>query len=177
MTRQIINIGTGPDSYTGDNLRTAFTKVNDNFAQLYAGNVGANTSVNVLSVNTVATNGNVNAGNVNVQYQIISNGNISAPYFNGNGRNLTGIVTSANLGNLTIGGLTNQTLTGSVPGSLGLRPTLGSGVFMVLESNVAGSFANINFQGFASNLASISTTQSNANLRLIANSASIILCD
>jgi hypothetical protein len=30
MTRQIINIGTGPDSYTGDNLRTAFIKVNDN---------------------------------------------------------------------------------------------------------------------------------------------------
>ena len=102
MTRQSINIGTGPDSYTGDNLRTAFTKVNDNFAQLYVGNVGANTSINVLTANTVSTNGNVNAGNVLVQYQVIASGNISAPIFIGNGRYLTGITASANSGNSAV---------------------------------------------------------------------------
>lgn len=98
MTRQIINIGTGPDSYTGDNLRTAFTKVNDNFAQLYVGNVGANTSINVLTANTVSTNGNVNAGNVLVQYQVIASGNISGNYILGNGSQLTGLgLTSTNV--------------------------------------------------------------------------------
>lgn len=211
MTRQIINIGTGPDSYTGDNLRVAFTKVNDNFAQLYAGNVGANTSVNVLSANSVATNGNINAGNVNVQYQVVSNGNITAAYFIGDGSQisnlpagnysntnvasylptysgnvnaayyfgdgsqLTGITATANLGNLFVDGVTNQTLTGSTVGSLGLKPFTGNAVVMVLESTTAGSFANIGFQGFTNNLATISVPQANANLRLSSNGATITL--
>lgn len=175
MTRQIINIGTGPDSYTGDNLRTAFTKVNDNFAQLYAGNVRANTSVNILTANGVATNGNVNTGNVNVQYQIISSGNVSAPYFNGNGRNLTGVQVTANLGNLIIDGPTNQTITGTTTGSMALRPYLNSGLAMILESNVAGSFGNLFFGAFQNNLSTISTQQTNSNLQLSANSARIIL--
>lgn len=37
MARQIINIGTTPRDRTGDRLRTAFKKVNENFAELYAG--------------------------------------------------------------------------------------------------------------------------------------------
>lgn len=35
MAQQIINIGTDPDSGTGDDLRTAFTKVNENFTEVY----------------------------------------------------------------------------------------------------------------------------------------------
>lgn len=48
MSRQIINTGTGPGAGNGDPLRTAFTEINSNFAELYA-NV-ANLSSSVTSV-------------------------------------------------------------------------------------------------------------------------------
>ena len=42
MAIQTINIGTNPNDGTGDDLRTAFDKVNDNFAELLA--VGGETN-------------------------------------------------------------------------------------------------------------------------------------
>ena len=36
MARQVINIGTAPNDGTGDPLRTAYTKCNDNFSELYS---------------------------------------------------------------------------------------------------------------------------------------------
>jgi hypothetical protein len=44
MAKQVINIGTTANDGTGDPLRTAFDKVNDNFTELYsddAGDVGS----------------------------------------------------------------------------------------------------------------------------------------
>lgn len=35
MSKQIINVGAAPNDGTGDPLRTAFTKVNANFSELY----------------------------------------------------------------------------------------------------------------------------------------------
>ena len=35
MAQQTINLGTGPDDNTGDHLRSAFTKVNENFGEMY----------------------------------------------------------------------------------------------------------------------------------------------
>jgi len=37
MAKQTINIGTVANDKTGDQLRTAFTKTNDNFTELYTG--------------------------------------------------------------------------------------------------------------------------------------------
>ena len=37
MTKQTIQIGSAPNDHTGDPLRVAFTKVNDNFTELYDG--------------------------------------------------------------------------------------------------------------------------------------------
>jgi hypothetical protein len=37
MTRQSINIGSGPNDKSGDPLRTAFNKINNNFTELYSG--------------------------------------------------------------------------------------------------------------------------------------------
>ena len=34
MTQQIINLGAAPNNGDGDNLRTAFDKVNENFDQV-----------------------------------------------------------------------------------------------------------------------------------------------
>ena len=36
MAQQTINIGTAPDDHTGDPVRTAFQKTNDNFTEVYA---------------------------------------------------------------------------------------------------------------------------------------------
>jgi hypothetical protein len=44
MAKQVINIGTMADNKSGDPLRTAFTKVNENFTELYNRPVGANLS-------------------------------------------------------------------------------------------------------------------------------------
>lgn len=41
MAQQTIDIGTGPDDNTGDHLRGAFTKVNDNFDELYLATSGS----------------------------------------------------------------------------------------------------------------------------------------
>lgn len=35
MTKQVINVGTSPNSRTGDTLRTAFIKINENFNDVY----------------------------------------------------------------------------------------------------------------------------------------------
>jgi hypothetical protein len=37
MTQQIVNIGSGPNDSSGDPLRVAFNKINNNFIELYSG--------------------------------------------------------------------------------------------------------------------------------------------
>ena len=117
MTQQIINVGTGPDSYTGESLRTAFQKVNENFSQLYVGNVGANISGNIVTANGFVTSGAVTTGTV------AAAGNISAYYFTGNGSQLTGITGTANTGDIEFSG---QTISGTIDGNIVIDP-FGSG--------------------------------------------------
>ena len=45
MSLQTVNIGSAPDDHTGDPLRTAFNKINTNFANLAALNGSANVVV------------------------------------------------------------------------------------------------------------------------------------
>ena len=51
MTQQIINIGATPNDGTGDPLRTAFTKVNADFTEVYG--IFAISTVSALSTATV----------------------------------------------------------------------------------------------------------------------------
>lgn len=44
MSQYIINVGAAPDDGTGDPLRTAFTKINANFTELYGQCVTVNSS-------------------------------------------------------------------------------------------------------------------------------------
>lgn len=94
MTRQIINVGTGPDSYTGEPVRTAFQKINDNFAELYGGSAESTINANVVTANSVITTGNVSAGNVDIQGQLVTLGNVTANYFIGN---IAGNIQAANI--------------------------------------------------------------------------------
>lgn len=53
MAKQTISIGTVANDHTGDPLRTAFTKVNANFTELYAAGVGVS-STGVGGVSRIA---------------------------------------------------------------------------------------------------------------------------
>lgn len=63
MTIQIINTGSSANSGDGDSIRTAFAKVNQNFAYLstatFGGNTVDNSSLNFGSVDEPNTNFNV----------------------------------------------------------------------------------------------------------------------
>ncbi len=47
MAKQLINVGASANSRTGDNLRTAFIKINENFAEVY------DTISNITDLNTL----------------------------------------------------------------------------------------------------------------------------
>ena len=85
MARQVINIGTTANDGTGDPLRTAFDKINDNFVELY----GADNNLNTLDANLDVNNYVITTG--------ITNGNITITP-NGTG--------NINLGSITINGST-----------------------------------------------------------------------
>lgn len=62
MARQVINIGSSANDGTGDPLRTAFDKINDNFVELYGSDndintLDANLNVNNFAITTGVTNG------------------------------------------------------------------------------------------------------------------------
>jgi hypothetical protein len=64
MARQAINIGSSANDGTGDPLRTAFDKINDNFVELYGSDndintLDANLDVNNFAITTGVTNGNI----------------------------------------------------------------------------------------------------------------------
>jgi len=174
MTQQIINIGTGPDSYTGDNLRTAFEKVNENFSQLYAGNVGGNLIANTLTANNYSSSGNLTAGNITALYSLVSQGNVSAAYFIGNGSQLTGITANASLGNLIITGVAEQTIEATANAGITLKPFDGRGVVLRL-TDTAGANTNLLSMGnFFSNTVLMSAT---GNLRVQGSNLDIFSTD
>lgn len=62
MAQQLINIGTSANDGTGDSLRAAFDKANDNFNELYAaGAAGSNLDLsdNDIGVKTSDTDGGI----------------------------------------------------------------------------------------------------------------------
>jgi hypothetical protein len=57
MTQQIINLGAAPNDGDGDNLRTAFDKVNDNFSNVWAqGPVDSNVQIQGNTISTLQVN-------------------------------------------------------------------------------------------------------------------------
>lgn len=159
MTQQIINVGTGPDSYTGDTLRTAFEKTNSNFDELYALSV-ANTSAD-LSVHSVTATGGVTANR-----------------FIGDGSYLTGITTTS-LGNIVIDGPRNQTITANVNAPMVLKAFRGNVVGIQVENDNSGIVSNLIFAATTTKSIDIFTL-SNAvgrfpDITLRSNNAKIVL--
>lgn len=60
MVQQVINVGTSANDGTGDPLRTAFTKINSNFTEIYGKDaIGANFDLTDNTISATNTNGNV----------------------------------------------------------------------------------------------------------------------
>ena len=83
MARQVINIGTTANDGTGDPLRTAFDKINDNFVELY----GADNNLNTLDANLDVNGNSIVTGVTNGDITIVQNGtgniNLGALRING----------------------------------------------------------------------------------------------
>jgi len=109
MAKQVINIGTTANDGTGDPLRSAFDKVNDNFTELYTDDAGDVNSVNAgtgISVNS--TTGAVTVTNSAPDQTVALTGG-------------TQISTSGTYPNFTItNDAPNATHTGEVTGSAAL---------------------------------------------------------
>ena len=70
MARQAINIGSSANDGTGDPLRTAFDKINDNFVELY----GSDNDINTLDANLDVNNNAITTGVTNGDITITPNG-------------------------------------------------------------------------------------------------------
>ena len=83
MARQTINIGTNANDGTGDPLRTAFDKINDNFVELY----GSDNDINTLDANLNVNNFEITTGVTNGDITVSPNGTgnifLGAVKFNG----------------------------------------------------------------------------------------------
>jgi hypothetical protein len=88
MARQNINIGSSANDGTGDPLRTAFDKINDNFIELYGtdndiNTLDANLDVNNFAITTGVTNGDITVtpngtGNINLGSITINGSEVSS---------------------------------------------------------------------------------------------------
>tara|TARA_B100000989_G_scaffold147781_1_gene110099 strand:- start:6344 stop:8425 length:2082 start_codon:yes stop_codon:yes gene_type:complete len=114
MSKQIINVGTASDDGTGDSLRAAFVKVNENFTEVYNEIGGDSLSELKLTANKITTdttNANIildpnGTGKVEVEAETLFRGNTVST---GQIRGVTlQVDTNANIsGDITVGGSIN----------------------------------------------------------------------
>ena len=83
MSKQIINVGTASDDGTGDSLRAAFVKVNENFSEVYneiGGDTLSELKLIANKITTDTTNANIildpnGTGKVEVEAETLFRGN------------------------------------------------------------------------------------------------------
>tara|TARA_B100001057_G_scaffold263280_2_gene263448 strand:+ start:5139 stop:6701 length:1563 start_codon:yes stop_codon:yes gene_type:complete len=83
MARQAINIGSSANDGTGDPLRTAFDKINDNFVELYGSDNDINTLDANLDVSTFAITTGVTNGDITITPNGTGNIKLGSMKFNG----------------------------------------------------------------------------------------------
>jgi LEA14-like dessication related protein len=143
MARQNINIGSSANDGTGDPLRTAFDKINDNFIELYGADndintLDANMDVNNFAITTGVTNGDVTitpngTGNINLGSITINGSTVSA-------NDSTQITLAENIqttGTLNVSGAV--TIGGATTISTSLALASGATVTSILDEDAMGS--------------------------------------
>jgi len=107
MTKQTINIGTSENSNNGDPLRTAFTKINENFDELYDSNTLADSPGDFGSTIIPKTDGTYDLGSTTNKWDEIDSNQVYArDWVSINGSRLS---VDAN-GNLNFSGVINATV-------------------------------------------------------------------
>lgn len=140
MPQIFINIGNAANDGTGTPLRTAFDICNDNFTELYnslgvtglangTSNIQVRQSANITfgvaniaNVVVVSSNAMAVSGNVSAQF-ITGSGNITGNYFIGNGRQLTGVLSTSDAA-LVIGNTLSANVTTSSLSAVGVLANL-----------------------------------------------------
>ena len=128
MARQPINIGLSANDGTGDPLRTAFDKINDNFVELY----GGDNDINTLDANLDVNNNAITTGVTNGDVTLTPNGTgsikLGAMKFVGT------TMSSDDSTQITIAENIQTTGTLNVPGATTLGNTLSVGTSLALAS-------------------------------------------
>ena len=165
MARQTINIGTTANDGTGDPLRTAFDKINDNFAELYGADGDSNTLNGDLDLNghrivTTRSNediilapagtGRVIAGaltfagteissddstQITIKENVLSTGNLT----------VTGAITGASLALASGATVTELSIDGSMTGNSDTAVPTEKAVKTYVDAQVTAS--DLDFQG------------------------------
>jgi len=181
MARQPINIGTNNNDGTGDNLRNAMTKINENFIELYqdsASNTNISITTNEIEVTNangdltlspngtgeliVSTGATFNTGNQPTGYFVVNDsvgGNvlkINPLYKN------VGINTTANVAGLSVAG--NATITGTTVNLLANVLLGDSDRYVAFTGKI-----NSNTVPYANNLWDLGTTDFRYRTAYIAN--------
>jgi hypothetical protein len=143
MARQNINIGSSANDGTGDPLRTAFDKINDNFVELYGSDNDINTLDANLDVNTFAITTGVTNGDITVTPNGTGSIKLGAMKFVGttmSSDDSTQITIAENIqttGTLNVAGAT--TITGATTLSTSLALASGATVTGILDEDAMGS--------------------------------------
>ena len=101
MAQQTINLGTSANDGTGDNLRSAMDKCNDNFTELYGANsVSSNIALSGNTVSTFATNQDIilgpnGTGTIRIAQDVIPDANNTRYIGNANVRPLGAYIGTA----------------------------------------------------------------------------------
>ena len=168
MAQEIINIGTTPNDGTGDPLRIAMTKVNNNFSRIFTeGPVGSNI---IVANNTITTN----QASGNVIIRGLDNGQvqIDSTLVGQNGQDLGTTVLPWN--NLYV-----NAVTGSVVNVSGNITTPTAVVANLVAANI-GSYTTLSATGnatvgniTATNIAGTLTTHSQTNITTVGTLGSL----
>ena len=184
MSQQIINLGSGPDTQTGDTISVAFTKVNNNFTELYSvfdGNGITTINANVIFANNIVTSTNVRTGNLLAYGNIESIGYvITAGAFYPNGLPI-GSIESINsnliptVSNVyTLGSVTRQFSQAYIGSNLtlaGANLTVINGNLYIDNNLASGNYGNANVTAFlpaySGNLGGTITTANQPNITTV----------
>ena len=188
MTQQTINIGTVADDGTGDTLRNAFDKCNDNFDELYFNLVvpyrlvsgGTNVEIGSANANiTMDVNGTANiavfsTAGLDLDGRVIITGNLTTDHItgasltvtddiSGSGRiDVTGNAVLGNVSTATITATADITATGNIESTGGF--VIGDGGLL---SNVT-AVSNVAVSQIANGTSVISFAGSGGNIQLTA---------
>lgn len=177
MAKQTINIGSQPNDNTGDPLRTAYIKINNNFDELYSNGAASNFRFFLNTMET--TQGNINIAPAGSNSVVISDQTqVYIKNFNESYDLTTGALIvsggTAILGNLNVAGALSvrdisNTAIGVNGANTGAFTSISAANATITKSTVANVVAGVLSTSGLANLASLKSLSSNIGESLAGN--------